>query len=286
MDKNKMKIIDAHVHYSRIESFINCAKQTSMVDYSEKGYIEEAANCGVVRSVCMGLTERSPAGFPDHASQSPMLADLADKLPPDMSVCPGINPHALDDRCISEMEDLINDNNRVSGFKIYAGYYHADVTDPVYDPIYKIAEKYDLTIAVHTGDTYSDRGLLKYAHPLCIDALAVAHPELRIVMCHLGVPWVFDACEVAAKNRNVYADLSGMLVGGAETIERMAANPLLTDRYRQALVYLDNYDKVLFGTDWPLVPMNAYIAFCKQLIPPEFYEKVFYSNAAKVYRLK
>ena len=280
-----MKIIDAHIHFSRIAAFEDCAIRTSLVDYSERGYAVEAKDNEIVHSVCMGLGETAPAGFPDPGAITPMTADIADRLPSGMSLCLGINPHTLDESRLAGMEELIAQTRIVAGFKIYAGYYHFHVTDSVYDPVYDLAERYDLATAIHTGDTYSGRGLLKYAHPLCLDELAVRRPALRIVACHMGVPWVFDACEVCAKNSNVYIDLSGMLVGSAGYIQKMAGNPLILDRYRQALSYLDDYDKVLFGTDWPLAPMGAYIDFCKQLIPQEFHGKVFYANAADVYRI-
>jgi len=233
----------------------------------------------------MGLSECVPAGFPDSSAKTPMLANLAEKLPPGMSVCPGINPHTLDSRSLGELEGMIRYAGNVAAIKLYAGYYHVDINDPVYIPAYDLAEKYDLTIAIHTGDTYSGRGLLKYAHPLLLDELAVSRPDLRFVACHMGVPWIFDACEVCAKNPNVYIDLSGLLVGGPEYIGRMSTNPLIIGRYMQALCYLDNYDKVLYGSDWPLAPMRAYIGFIQKIIPVEYHEKVFHRNAIKVYKL-
>ena len=281
-----MKIIDAHVHYSKIASFEECAKHTSMVDYSEQGYLKETAEYEVVKSVCMGLMETTPGGFPDKNVHTPMTADLAESMPPGMSLCLGINPHTLSGSSLAKTEDLLKDCDSVVGMKIYAGYYHVDITDPVYDPVYKLAEMYDKTIVIHTGETYSSRGLLKFSHPLRVDELAVAHPDLRIVACHMGAPWVFDAAEIAAKNPNVYIDISGLLVGNAEFIVEQAATPLLIDRYRQALVFLNNYDKVIYGTDWPLVPLGAYIDFCKKLIPTEHHEKVFFENAMKVYKLR
>jgi len=280
-----MKIVDSHVHYSDIFSFRECAKHVSMVDYSEQGFLRECGEFEVVKSVCMGLVETSPGGFPDKGAQMPMVADLTGSMPDGMSVCLGINPHTLTEGSIARTEELIKGNAGVVGMKIYAGYYHVDVTDPIYEPVYKLAEKYDVTIVVHTGETYSERGLLKYSHPLRVDELAVAHPDMRIVACHMGVPWVFDACEVVAKNPNVYIDLSGMLIGDSEFIAQQAETPLLVDRYKQALVFLNNYDKVLYGTDWPLVPMGAYIGFIKKLVPDEHHEKVFYENAVRVYKL-
>jgi hypothetical protein len=281
-----MKIIDAHVHFSRITSFEECAKRTSMVDYTESGYTKETEENSVIHSICMGLTESTTAGFPDAAAQTPMRADITEKLPHGMSLCLGINPHTLSESCLAETEKQIaGSNGRIVGMKIYAGYYHVSISDPIYEPVYKLALKHGLTIVIHTGETYSSRGLLKYAHPLNVDELAVTHPELRIVACHMGVPWIFDACEIAIKNPNVYIDISGIFVGSAEYIKRQSSNPLIIDRYRQALAFLDNYDKVLYGTDWPLVPMNAYINFCKKIVPPEAYEKIFRQNAVNVYRL-
>ncbi|MCL2409219.1 MAG: amidohydrolase [Oscillospiraceae bacterium] len=281
-----MKIIDAHIHYSDIEAFRQCARDMSLVDYSEEGFVRETAENQVVRSVCMGLFENTPGAFPDAGANTPMLAKLTDEMPPGMSLCIGINPHTVTARSIAETEALIKSSGRVCGFKIYAGYYHFHVTDPVFDPVYALAEKYDLSVAIHGGETYSERGLLEYSHPLRVDRLAVAHPDMRIVICHMGAPWSFDACEVAVKNKNVHVDISGLLVGSPEYIAQSAAKPLLLDRYRQALTFMDNYDKVLYGTDWPLTRMEPYIEFCKLLVPPETYEKVFYQNAARVYRLE
>ena len=257
-----------------------------MVDYSEHGFLRECSEYEVVKTVCMGLVEAVPGGFPDKGARMPMIADLVENMPPGMSLCLGINPHTLTESSLTKTEDMLINCNSVVGIKIYAGYYHVDVTDSVYDPVYKLAEMYDKTIVIHTGETFSERGLLKYSHPLRIDDLAVAHPEMRIVACHMGAPWVFDACEVAAKNPNVFIDISGILVGNAEFINSQADTPLLIDRYRQALVFLNNYDKVIYGTDWPLVPMGAYIDFCKKLIPAEHHEKVFHDNAMRVYKLK
>jgi len=257
-----------------------------MVDYSEYGFLQECSENEVVKSVCMGLVEALPGGFPDKNAQMPMIADLTENMPSGMSLCLGINPHTLTGKSLAKTEDMLKNNDNVVGMKIYAGYYHIDVTDSTYDPVYKLAEKYDKTIAIHTGETFSERGLLKYSHPLCVDELAVAHPDMRIVACHMGTPWVFDACEVAAKNPNVFVDISGILVGNAGFITSQADINLLIDRYRQALVFLSNYEKVIYGTDWPLVPMGAYIEFCKKHIPIEHHEKVFYDNAVRVYKLK
>ncbi|MCL1993506.1 MAG: amidohydrolase [Spirochaetes bacterium] len=280
-----MRITDAHIHFSNIASFKQCAISTSNVDYSEAGFAKETAENNIVRAICMGLTENAAGGFPDKNTQTPMLADLTEQRPPAIYLCLGINPHTLNEQSIAKMESIIKSEKNIVGMKIYAGYYHFDVCDKIFAPAYNLAEKYDLTVVVHSGNTYSEEALLEFAHPLKIDRLAVQRRDTRIVICHMGSPWVYDACEVAYKNKNVYLDTSGLLEGNATYIDNMAAKQLFVDRFKSALIFLDNYNKVMFGTDWPLVPMNAYVELCKKIVPPETYEKVFWENAASVFKL-
>ena len=87
---------------------------------------------------------------------------------------------------------------------------------PGYRPYYELAERHRLPVVFHTGDTYSPRAKLRFAHPLGIDDVAVDHPKACFVLAHLGNPWLTDAAEVVYKNVNVWADLSGFAVGSAE----------------------------------------------------------------------
>ena len=52
---------------------------------------------------------------------------------------------------------------------------------------------------------------LKYSQSFNIDELAVDFPKVKFVIAHCGTPWVQDAVEVVAKNKNVYMDLSGLM---------------------------------------------------------------------------
>ncbi len=71
----------------------------------------------------------------------------------------------------------------------------------------------------HCGDTYSERGLLKYSHPLTLDEVAVMHQDVTFMMAHFGDPWVLDGAEVVYKNSNMYADLSGLIVGDKQEVQ-------------------------------------------------------------------
>jgi len=280
-----MKIFDAHMHFSNLQAFYGAADESG-VDYSYAGYMKEREAAGIHGSICMGLVETDRFTFPDANAPTPMTADL-DKRPPNFYTCLGINPHTLDDSALEKIRNKIADKNTgVVGFKIYAGYYHYHVHDPIYAPVYKIAAEHGLTVAIHTGDTYSEEGLLEYSHPLAADRVAVQFRDTNFLLCHMGDPWIMDACEVAYKNRNVYLDISGLLAGDEELVSATEKRPLVMHHYTQGLVYLNNYKKVLFGTDWPIVPMGAYVEFCKKIVPEVVYEDVFWNNAVGLYGVR
>ncbi|MFO1444707.1 amidohydrolase family protein [Bacillus sp. Bva_UNVM-123] len=276
-----MKIIDAHIHFSDIQSFHQTAKELSFVDYSANGFMKEYNEVNVVLSIAMGLTETKNIGFPDDEVATPMGLDLATELPNQIVYCPGINPYDMNAAALEKLELEVQKPN-VVGLKIYLGYYPFYAYDEVYEPVYQLAEKYGLPVVFHTGDTYSERGLLKYSHPLTIDEVAVKHRNVNFMMAHFGDPWTLTAAEIIYKNRNVFADLSGIIVGTEKELNKYSEGRFL-DHLRHALEFANSYDKLLFGTDWPLVPVGPYIKFIKNLIPKQYYEEVFFHNALKVF---
>ncbi|MCL2577641.1 MAG: amidohydrolase family protein [Defluviitaleaceae bacterium] len=282
--KSNMKIIDAHMHFSNIQAFYSAAEDAG-VDYSYDGYLSERLAAGIETSVCMGLTEATPYAFPCQSTPTPMIADLTENPPPGLHTCLGINPNTLDSDALNRIHQSVARDSTIVGFKIYAGYYHYYIHDEIYSPVYEIAAEHGLTVAIHTGVTYSEQGLMEYSHPLAADRLAVRFRDTQFILCHMGNPWIMDACEIAYKNRNVFLDMSGLIEGNTNLITNTEASPILMHHFSLGLAYLNNYKKVLFGTDWPIVPIQAYINFCKKLIPEHAYEDVFYNNAKHIYKL-
>ncbi|MBP3038971.1 amidohydrolase [Bacillaceae bacterium Marseille-Q3522] len=276
-----MKIIDAHMHFSKIKSFQQTAEELSHVNYSGKGINKEYEEANVVLGIGMGLTETDKMGFPDYHTATPMGLDLEEKLPHNLVYCAGVNPYDLGEEAIERLRQEVQ-KPYVVGIKIYLGYYPFYAYDDVYEPVYQLAEEFQLPVVYHTGDTYSERGFLKYSHPLAIDEVAVTHRKVNFMMAHFGDPWTLTGAEIIYKNSNVYADLSGLLVGTEKDLLRHR-DDRFHDHLRHALVFADSYDKLLFGTDWPLIPVAPYISFIKSIIPEEFHQAVFYDTAIKLF---
>jgi predicted TIM-barrel fold metal-dependent hydrolase len=177
---------------------------------------------------------------------------------------------------------------RVVALKAYLGYLHYEPAHPNYRRYYELAAQYNVPVMFHTGDTYSARAKLKYAHPLGVDDVAVDHPDCRFVMCHLGNPWMLDAAEVIYKNVNVWADLSGLLIGDEEEFSsddgREAAKEV-AHSIQRAIQYSERPNRFLYGTDWPLAPMACYRDFIAGAVPLEYHELVFEENAKRLFRI-
>jgi hypothetical protein len=177
---------------------------------------------------------------------------------------------------------------QVRALKAYLGYLHYAPDHAGYRPYYELAERYQLPFIFHTGDTYSPCAKLRYAQPLLADDVAVDHPKVKFVLAHLGNPWLTDAAEVVYKNVNVWADLSGLVVGDTDSFtaeERLETLEETRQAVRRAFRYAERPNRFLYGSDWPLVPMASYRAFVAATIPELYHSLIFEDNARKLFRL-
>jgi predicted TIM-barrel fold metal-dependent hydrolase len=135
------------------------------------------------------------------------------------------------------------------GLKLGPIYQNVHPLDPRAEVVYERAERLDLPIIWHQGTTFVRHGRLAYARPADIDEVAIAHPELRIVIAHMGHPWFEEAIVVSRKHPNVYMDVSGLHPRPWQCYNALR----LAVEYRVA-------DKLLFGSDFPFFTMEETVA--------------------------
>jgi predicted TIM-barrel fold metal-dependent hydrolase len=217
---------------------------------------------------------------------------LAERLPGRLSAIGFADPTRTDPGHLARVEEVLR-GGKVVALKAYLGYLHHGPDSPGYTPYYRIAATFGIPVVFHTGDNHSHLAKLKYAHPLLIDEVAVDHPDVNFVLAHFGNPWMADAAEVVYKSNkcglkeNVWADLSGVVVGSAADFARYRERGelgALSDQIRKAFAYAERPDRFLFGTDWPLAPLAEYADFIRQAIPPEFHRAVLHDNALALFR--
>jgi predicted TIM-barrel fold metal-dependent hydrolase len=88
--------------------------------------------------------------------------------------------------------------------------------------------------------------------------------------------------EVVYKNQNVYADISGLVLG--EFTE--AFEDYMAEEIRDVILYAGDPGRFLFGTDWPICSMKSYIAFVRQLqLPEDAYNLIMCENSRRLFRI-
>ena len=268
-----MKRIDAHIHVQKSNPHFDQLARQAGHENSEQHLREVFEKEGIVRAVVMSNLRMGAdsLNYPDY-----------------LSYCAGIGHDALEPGQLEHSIEMAEQHLRLAqcvGLKIYAGYTRYYLSDPVFTPFYELAQRYSKPVAVHMGVTAHARALLRYSHPLLMDQVAVDFPEVRFVMCHFGNPWLMDAAAVVEKNENVAADLSGLLVGKIDVDEYLREYSGYVEQLRTWIRYVDNYDKFMFGTDWPLANFGDYIRLFEHIIPEKHYESFYYLNAKRIYGL-
>ena len=87
------------------------------------------------------------------------------------------------------------------------------------------------------------------------------------------------------KNRNVSTDLSGLLEGRVDLDLYFQERAGYVQLLRTWLSYLECWDRVMYGTDWPIVNLGEYIQYIQRIVPEAHWEKVFFENANRIYHL-
>jgi predicted TIM-barrel fold metal-dependent hydrolase len=199
----------------------------------------------------------------------------------DLGVVAGISYLNYKEKDLRQLADDLR-AGRVKGLKLYPGYEPFYPHDKRLKIVYDLAEEFSVPVMIHSGDTYSPKGKLKYAHPLEIDEVAVDHPNVKFVICHLGNPWLTDAMEVVYKNANVYADISGLMLGEFT----QAFEDYMSDEIEDVITYAGEPEKFLFGTDWPICSMKSYVEFVDHIeLSARDKQLLLYENARRLFNL-
>lgn len=163
------------------------------------------------------------------------------------------------------------------GLKLHPSSQQFWPNDPMAYPLYEAAQELGIPVLFHTGHTgvgAMERGgggvRLKYSNPMTIDDVAVDFPDLTIVLAHPSFPWQDEALSVARHKPNVFIDLSGWSPKYFPPSLVQHANSILQD-------------KVLFGSDYPLITPDRWLAdFAELDIKPEVRPKILKDNAVRV----
>ena len=88
---------------------------------------------------------------------------------------------------------------------------------------------------------------LQNSNPMLLEDVAIAFPDMQIVIAHPSWPWQDEALSLAMHKPNIWIDLSGWSPKYFPPQLVQYANTLLKDR-------------ILFGSDFPLITPDRWMA--------------------------
>jgi predicted TIM-barrel fold metal-dependent hydrolase len=149
-----------------------------------------------------------------------------------------LSVHPRDPNCLEEIERSVSDLG-LRGLKLGPNYQNFDPLGECAYRVYKRAEELRLPIVFHTGTSPVRTADLDYAHPRHFDRVAIAFPDLKMVLAHMAHPWQATTIAVIRKHPNVFADISALFYRPWSFYNCM----LLAQEWGVL-------DKLLFGTDY------------------------------------
>jgi len=178
------------------------------------------------------------------------------------------------------MRRLLTDHG-VAGFKFHPTCQGFFPNDRMAYPMYEVVAEHGLPAVFHSGHSGMGSGMkgggglrLKYSNPIYLDDVAADFPDMKIVIAHPSWPWQDEALSVCLHKPNVYIDLSGWSPKYFPPQLVQYANTLLKH-------------KMLFGTDFPLLTPERWMADFKQAgFRPEVEPLIFKENACRLLGLE
>lgn len=139
-------------------------------------------------------------------------------------------------------------------------------SDAVYYPLYAKCAELGLPLCMNTG-LPGPPIPGEAQHPIHLDRVCVRFPELHLCMIHGADPWWDVAVRLMIKYQNLH------LMTSAWSPKRLPDALLHFMRTR-------GKSKVIFGSDWPVLPMRRVIPEALALdLPPDVLENYLYNNA-------
>jgi predicted TIM-barrel fold metal-dependent hydrolase len=162
------------------------------------------------------------------------------------------------------------------GAHLYPHWFELPPDHARYYPFYAKCVELDVPIQMQIGHCLrytAQRPLRSVGQPITLDGIACDFPELKLIGIHIGWPWTEEMISVAWKHPNVY----------------IGCDAYAPRYWKPEFVHFINtwgQDKVIFGTDFPIIDPERAIREIGELgLRPEAERKLLRENTLRIYRL-
>jgi len=238
-----MKIIDGHAHVGYTGGWADVGiTEEELLAQMDQYNIEKTALCNENNDITLDIMKRHPNRIIG---------------------CVYVNP--LNPATVQDMDKYLSNGFSAVKLNPLRHAYCADAA--ILDPIMKKALRYNVPVCIHSGHP-------PYSLPWQIGLLAERHPDVNIMMIHMGHGhgvYIDAALKMASRYPNIYLEMSGM--------------PMPT-KIREAYETVGK-DRIMFGTDSPFHHPTVEIQKVITSGLDESAQKdIFYNNVKKFFNLR
>ena len=178
-----------------------------------------------------------------------------------------------DDELIKTIEE---NRNIIYGFKFHPFHSRTAPDDKKLEPVYEIAEKYNLPIVSHTGGCEEARSVHLYN-------AAKMHPDLNFVMVHMDLGTDnSEALSLLGKLPNLYGDTTWVpLKTTVEAVKRYGSEKMIFGSDNP----IDGKDTFLHNRTGDRSLYQEYFNELRSVITPADYDNIMYKNARRIFNI-
>ena len=202
------------------------------------------------------------------------VADICQRYPDRFSGLAGVDP-TRGMQGLRDLEYAVKEYGFV-GAHLYPHWFGLPPDHARYYPIYAKCCELEIPLMMQVGHCLRyqrERILPSVGRPITLDQIAIDFPELVLIGIHLGYPWTEEMISVAWKHENVH----------------IGSDAYAPRHWPESFVHFINTwgkDKVLFGTDWPVIdPERAVKEIDTLELRPESKQKFLRDTALRLFRL-
>ena len=284
VDTSGLRGIDIHTHIPRPPHLAPSRRAAQMAQYFRSPVmgmsVEEMVELyrrlqmmAVVFDVDATSTDASPGVGNDY------VAEVQQRYPDVLIGWASVDPWQ-GRAAIQELERAVTALG-LRGLKLHPTMQGFDPADDRFLPFFDAAAELGLVVLTHAGTSGLGAGepggqglRIDLARPLLLDRVAARHPQMPIVLAHVGWPWHLEALAMALHKSNVVLDISGWRYRYLpEDVRREMARRLR--------------GQFCFGTDYPMFDPEACLDELSALgLPDEAERRVLRDNAAALLGLE
>ncbi len=153
------------------------------------------------------------------------------------------------------------------------------IDDPILNPIFQLAEEYDVPVLIHLGA--NGPGInMSMGNPLRLEPVMRKHRNLRVIIENASIPYLEEIVALTSQYENVYVDLSTHLWANKRSV---------IQHYLSELMNYGLGKRIMFGTDqsmWPeVIEIGIATIESAGFLTEGEKRDIFYNNAARFLRL-